>query len=176
MAEALPPKEVLSPEEMENVRVGYQVAVNLWWYFGDLVWAKHNAMLVVNSVVAAAIGIALTSGQSLVILTVGLSVIGLILCALWFQLVKRGLDYLSPYIASARELEEYLGDPVEIISRGNKFNAHEEVTYQIIGADGEPFTAQMSVWGRLLRTGPASYLVIAAFAVVYVLMLIQALQ
>jgi len=174
MTEASSLKKVSSPEEMENVRVGYQVAINFVWYLGEMVWAKYNAMLVVNSVVIAAIGIGLTSQQSLPILTVGLSVVGLILCILWFQLVKRGVDQLSSYMAAARELEdEYLANRVRVISRGNDFAAGKQVTYQI---GGKSKTIRMSSWGRLMRTQAASYLVIAVFAVVYALMLIQALR
>jgi len=166
--------EVPNSESMENARVGYQVALNFVWYLGDLVWAKYNAMLVVNGIIIAAIGIGLTGQQPLPILAVGLPVVGLILCALWFQLVRRGVDHMSSYMAAARELEdEYLSNQVRVLSRGNDFGAGKEVTYQI---GGKRSTIRMSVLGRLMRTGPASFLVIAVFAIVYVLMLIEALQ
>ena len=43
--------------EPEDLRLGYQSAIALWTYEGNLVWSKFNAMLVANSVVAAIIGL-----------------------------------------------------------------------------------------------------------------------
>jgi hypothetical protein len=176
MTEALSPKEALSPEEMENVRIGYQVAVNLWWYLGDLVWAKYNAMLVVNGIVAAAIGIGLTSQQPAPILTIGLSVVGLVLCVLWFQLVELGFGLFVPYIAAARELEEKYLDRVKVVSRGTEVVQGKSMNYEI-EKGGEPITlsVQLTDIARKAETQKTAKLVIAVFAAAYVIMLIQAL-
>jgi hypothetical protein len=174
MAQTPLPRETLSPDEMENIRVGYQVAVNLWIFFGELIWAKYNAMLVVNGIVAAAIGIVLTSTQPLApSIMVGLSIIGLILCTLWAQLLSRGRAYLDPYISAARELEDrYLGI-LSIIRRGNEFNAGKTVLYEI---DGKSVSVGMGFPANKVRTGQASYLIIAVFALMYALMLAMALR
>jgi hypothetical protein len=158
-------------EELENARAGYQVAVALWSHLGRLVWSEYNAMLVVNGIVVAAVGI--TVEGKLPFPTVGLSIVGLVLCALWFQLLRRGTQHYQPYVAAARELEDkYLGDHVTVISRGNRFAQHEEVTYEI---DGKPITLRMPWLGGLASTKVTDSLVIALFAVVYSVMLIQAL-
>ena len=131
-------------------------------------------VIIIAIVVIAAIGIGLTGQQPLPILSVGLPVVGLILCALWFQLVRRGVDNMSSYMAAAQELEdEYLNSQVRVLSRGHDFGAGKEVTYQI---GGKRSTIRMSVLGRQMQTGPASFLVIAVFAIVYVLMLIEAFR
>jgi hypothetical protein len=173
MSVAPTPDEAILPEEMESIRVGYQVATNLWWYLGDLVWAEYNAMLVVNSVVVAAIGIGLTSQQPLPLLTVGLPAIGLVLCALWAQLLARGTAHYLPYLAAARELEdEYLGNRVRVISRANEFNEGQKVVYRI---GGQPRTLRMSFWSRILPTRRTAYVVISVFSAMYVLLLVQSL-
>ena len=42
---------------LENARVGYTKAVDLWIYMGGEVWSRFNVMLVANSIVLAAVGI-----------------------------------------------------------------------------------------------------------------------
>jgi len=42
-----------SDQATENAKVGYQVAIELWIYEGELVWSKFNVMLVANSIVLA---------------------------------------------------------------------------------------------------------------------------
>ena len=35
-------------QQLENARVGYQVATSLWSYEVGLIWSKFNALLVAN--------------------------------------------------------------------------------------------------------------------------------
>src|SRR2546421_1733593 len=103
----------------ENARTGYQVAINLWSCECQANWSRSNVMLVANSILIAVLSLALINQRPLPLLVLYLSLLGLVLCATWFLLTKRGFNYLTYWVMSARELEElYLADPVKTLSRG----------------------------------------------------------
>ena len=155
----------------ENARVGYQAAVDLWTYEGEQSWARFNVMMVANSIVIAVIGVALTSQSPLPVLTVVLPIVGLVLCAVWFLIMKRSFDYQTYYVLSARELEEhYLADPVKTVSRGGSFADGKPVSVEI---NGNLRTLRMSRWSRIVRAQWASYIVVGVFVVVYIMTLLQ---
>jgi len=171
MSEAQPSIRDTDAIRTENARIGYQAAVDLWTYEGEQVWNRSNVMLVANSIVVAVIGLVITSQRPVPVLTVVLPITGLILCAVWFLLMKRGFDYSVYYVLSARELkEQYLADPVKTVSRGGDFASGKVVTLEIGGAS---ITRRMSIWSRLLRAERASYIVIIVFAVLYTATLFQ---
>ena len=152
----------------ENAKVGYQVAIELWTYEGELVWSKFNAMLVANSIVLALIGFTLNSNQLPQVLAVGMPVAGLLLCLAWFLLTKRGFDNYVYWILSARELEErHLAPIVRTVSRGAYLADGGKVE---IAVGGKSRKYQMGWFSRLLRAEWSAYLVIIVFAVMYVLL------
>ena len=102
---------------MENARVGYQVASNLWIYEGGTLWSKFNALLVANSVVLSALGLSMSAASPLRVFSIGMPVVGIILCVMWFLLTERSFRFYKYWIWSAREIEEqYLNVPLRIIS------------------------------------------------------------
>ena len=80
MAKAETPVAKVEPEKRETALVGYQVAVDLWTNEGQQEWAMFNGMLVVNSILIAVIGLAITAQEPLPWLALLLSVLGLSLC------------------------------------------------------------------------------------------------
>lgn len=153
-----------------DAQVGYQAAVSLWVSEGNLVWAKFNAFLVANSIVLAIFGLALGTAKVSHAFVIGLPVAGLILCLVWWAQTKRGFDYFTYWILSARELEETcLGEQVRTAARGGDFGAGRPVSLSIGGKTQE---IRMSRASRALKASIGAYLVIAVFAVLYVLMLV----
>ena len=57
MAQQQEPNDLSKQPDLDNARVGYQVAVSLWIHEGELIWSKFNALLVANSIILAAIGV-----------------------------------------------------------------------------------------------------------------------
>lgn len=165
-------EESSEQDRIENARVGYQAAVNLWTYEGQLIWARFSAMLLANSIVVAVIGIVISGDRALPVFSVGMPIAGLILCILWWLITKRGFDYYVYWIRSARELEEeFLKDPVKTVSRGGKLADDEEQESEpVIAGGSKPPT--MSWLGSRLRIQSASYLVIVVFMAVYVIVLL----
>lgn len=173
MSEDQQPTNDTNVAVQQNARVGYRAAVNLITYEGEGVWARFNVMLVANSIIMAVIGSALTSERVLPVLTVCLPIAGVLLCAWWFVLLKRGFDYRRYWILSARELEErYLANPVKTLSRGGVFaDDDEEPVSFIIGGETRPY--RMSRLGRI-RFTKWYWVIILMFAILYGLMLVQA--
>jgi len=156
--------------KIENARVGYQVATNLWIYEGETLWSKFNALLVANSIILGSIGISMTASSRLVVFSMGMPIIGIILCGLWFLLTKRSFEFYVYWIFSAREIEErYLKGSVQTISRGGKFADGEKVEITI---GGERKQRLMRGWGRLFRIKWTSYLIIGLFFVIYAVLFI----
>ncbi len=156
----------ISPYEIENARLGYQVASDLASFYGGAIWSMFNAMLVANSIVVAGTTFVLSSNSPLLLLKIILPIIGLLLCFTWFLLVKRAHEYSAYYTLSAREIEEhYLSDTVQTLSRGGAFGSGKTVTFKLGGTEEK---RQMSLWARLIRNEVVSYLIILMFVAVYV--------
>jgi hypothetical protein len=132
---------------LENARMGYEVAVTLWTYQGDLNWNRFNAMLTSNGVIVSVIGYLLASGNELTLFAVALPIVGLVVCALWALFAARGFVYHRYWGSRARELEEaYLGPAVRTVSKArslrkggevefkglSKLGGQKEVTYAVI--------------------------------------------
>jgi len=100
MDETQQPVDGLCLDLEENARIGYQAAVDLWIAEGEQIWARFNAMLVVNSIIVAVIGFALGGQRMLPVITVSLPIAGLVVCAVWYVLMKRDFEYQAyVYIA-----------------------------------------------------------------------------
>ncbi|MEK6657139.1 MAG: hypothetical protein AABY58_06820, partial [Nitrospirota bacterium] len=145
-------------QEPGNAEVGYQMAIALWTYEGGLVWSKYNAMLVANSIVLALIGLTLDKQNLTRAFTVGMPIVGLLLCIAWFLLTKRGFDNYGYWILSARELEEkHFAASVLTVSRGSSLANGSKVKLTV---DGRIRDYQMSWFSRLLKAEWISYLVL----------------
>lgn len=157
-------------QTVENARAGYQAAVNLWVYEGTNIWAKFSAMVYANTILLATLGLIITSSkvEELKTLRIALAFLGLSLCAAWSMLTNRSFKFYKYWIFSARELESRLS-PVQTISRGGTFADGEKVTFAIT----PPTDLTLSCVAKQARIETISYIVIAVFAIVYVLTLCQ---
>lgn len=151
-----------SVQDMETVRIDYQVAVDLLKSEEEGIWARSNVMLLANSIAVTAISLGLTSENKPPILTIGLPIFGLFLCIMWIFLIKRGFDYRKYFVLSARELEAHLPNSAIILSRGKIFADGKNVKFEI----PDEQTYQMSCLARLSSENIA-YLVIGAFIILY---------
>jgi len=165
----------LDDQVAEDARVAFVAAVDLWIYEGTLIWSKFNAMLVANSVVLATIGLTATGspgpkGESK-LFTAALAAAGLVLCALWMALNRRGYEYHRYWVLSARELEEqHLAPTSCTVSRGGTYADGDPVSMMINNRSNELRMSRMSRW---LRTGWNSYLIVATFALLYLLFMLR---
>jgi uncharacterized membrane protein (DUF485 family) len=159
---------------MEDVRCGYQSAVDFCIYEGGLIWARFNAMLVANTLIVTAIGFSLTGVTHLWLLSIVLMVVGMILCWMWFFFANRGYDRLHYWILSARELEQKLSNPaVKTLSRGAEFSAGRPVTFEL---EGKLQSLQMNRWSRSGSFPRVSLLTPKIFLLIYIAFFVEAVR
>ena len=151
---------------IENIRMGYQAATNLWIYEGTQIWSKFTAMVYANTIVILIIGvvIAYTGQKNLSVLHVFLCFLGLALCFLWYFLTKRSFSYYKYWIFSARELEEKL-QPVKTISRGANLSKKGGVSFEFETGTKE------NLQTRTLRIEWIVNIMILVFVVMYILLM-----
>jgi len=148
-------------ERLENARVGYQAALDLWNTQAQPASSRFNVMVVANSIILGTIGLAIAYSRSFpLFFTQGLSLVGIVLWLVWLHAHWRASQYNNYLALSARELENYLSDSVVTVSRGASFSEGNEVTLTI---DNERKRLRLSWLPRLARTESFSYFSIASF-------------
>jgi hypothetical protein len=139
---------------IENARVGYQVAVDLWTFQSGLNWGRFSAMLTANSIITAAIGLVLYSQPSVPLLKKGLPAVGICLCILWVVLMARGSRFHMYWKSQACKLEEtYLSDALSTVSGA------QSIRFGLLASPSQDCVI---------------YGVIAVFAIVYAIALVVA--
>lgn len=156
---------------LDNARVGYQVAIDLAMSYASVTWSIFNAMVVANSIILAGITFVYTSSQSFILLKFLLPIMGLLLCVVWLLQTMRAISYVTYYTLSAREIEEkYLSSEVKTISRGGALADRRTVEIEI---DGIQIKRRMKFLPRIVRGEWISYIIIIVVASVYIALLIQ---
>ena len=111
-------------EEKQDIRVGYQVAMNIDLHEEQQMWARSNAMLVANGLIVASLGLSVekTSFRGLPLLVV-VSVAGLLLCVIWCCLIARTAIKATIWVREANRLERGLHCDVRTIESGNAWTS-----------------------------------------------------
>jgi hypothetical protein len=167
------PVENVGPSEdrLENARVGYRAALDIWQAQTRLTSSRFNVMIVANSIILGAISLTIRGSRLMpAFFTRGLSLVGIVVSLAWLHAYRRASQDNSYFLWSARELESYLADPVVTISRGATFSEGNEVALTI---DGEKKKLRLGWLARIARTESFSYFVIAVFMLLYVALLFR---
>jgi hypothetical protein len=160
--------------ELENARLAYRAALDMWYYYGDVLWQKHSAMIVANSVLIGAIAIRWDSESPWpTLIDKALPLLGILLCIAAVLIIERGRAFHVYGILAARELEQkHLSDTVDVLVRGARLAAGAEIIFDL----GEEHTHhRLNRAARFLRTRWLSYVPLVVFAVVYMVALAAAL-
>ena len=147
--------------EKEDVRLGYQMAITMWNYYGQVLWSKYNAMLVANSIVLACISF--IDSQLFKIL---LAIAGVLLCFAWNMIHARGNAYHNYFFWSAREIGEncFPNETKFHAQRGQSFSQGAEVTFKLADCCR---VRRMNLSARLFSTEQISRGVIWIFGLIY---------
>lgn len=160
-----------SEDRLENARVGYRAALDIWKAQTQLTSSRFNAMIVANSIILGVISLTIRGKHLLpAFFTQGLSLVGIVVSLAWLHAFSCASQHNSYFLWSARELENYLADPVVTISRGAMFSEGNEVTLTI---DGEKKKLRLSWLARIARTESFSYFAIAVFMLLYIALLFR---
>jgi hypothetical protein len=177
-ADPLPEPVLRSSEEdeaqLENARVGYQAAVSLMTFEGNLVWTRYGLMVLVHTIILTAIGLTSGTSQPARTITLGcLSLVGLVLCVVWWLVNDIGFRYFFYWLFSARELEEQYLRPARTLSRGIPLTQGEAATVVLGGKEH-----QLPVWRKdrfnVVRASKAVIVLIGLLYVAFAAMLMLA--
>lgn len=123
-------------DNLQNARIGYQVAVNLWEILNQAHWARFSSMVVANSIIIGMIGLILTTKSNNIVLipifAVFMSIIGIFLTILWYRLMSKDFKDMDYYIACARVLEDEYLYPAETVLKHtpeNGKNEYKDISY-----------------------------------------------
>lgn len=153
--------------ELQNARIGYHIATNLSNTEVQMLWSKFNALLVANSIILYT---ADKMKDNTTLFSRIIPLFGIILCILWFALLKRSWHQHTYFIKAAREIEEtFLSDSVTTLSRGDKVSEGDEVKFRFKERD-EPF--RIPFLGSL-KVKNLSYIIVGIFFFLYIVLLID---
>ena len=168
-----PMNDTVGRNDIENARIAYQVASNLWSSGATEFWSKFNALLLANSIVIGSTVISLTASKPFLKFPIYLSIAGIMLCILWFLLTTRSFEIMKYWIYSTREIEEKFQSAFpKTVSRGADFTDGKRVSITI---SGHPNLLRMCFFGRLLRIQWVSYLAILPFLGIHILIIVISL-
>jgi hypothetical protein len=160
----------LGLREIENARVGYQVAAHLRTSRAAELWSQFGVFMTANSILLAAATLIAGSGQVALVLTKGIPAVGLILCCLWLVLHARGVSYIRYYLLSARELEErFLSDQVKTLSRGSQYATGRNTELTL---NGSSRVIRIDFLGRILPVRWIAHAIVLLFMLMYLALLI----
>jgi len=148
----------------EKAKLGYQMAIEMITYEGQLIWRSFASMVTANSLIIALAGFGLKvfpgmAGQKLV------PCFGIAICVCWFLVISRQYGTYGYWFAWARALEsEYLSPVVRTISVGAEFARGSAVT---VGTR----KLRQNLLGRLFKVQWLTYVVILTFLLLYALLL-----
>jgi len=131
----------------ENVRIGYQKALDLWICQTGVVENRVNSLILSNSVFAGAIILLFTTQHQSLLLAFFPCLIGISMNIVWYAYMTRGFDRAEYYVYCARELEErHLSDQVALVGNGGDRHADGDPVSVFI--DGRWRDIQIRRWGR----------------------------
>src|SRR4051794_9123440 len=97
--ESASPSPQAEQVERDNARIGYQTAISLAIFEGNLVWSRYGSMLLIHTIILSAVGITSNAAQPAKgMIWVGLSLIGLALCLPWWIVNNVGFRHFFAWM------------------------------------------------------------------------------
>jgi hypothetical protein len=155
--------------ERDNARIGYQAAISLATFEGNIVWSRYGSMLLIHTIMLSAVGLASNAAQpAKSVISIGLSLVGLLLCVGWWVINDVGFRYFFAWMFSARELEERYLAPARVVKPAFPIDGEADACVVVAGKTLPLHIAQRD----RRRVAGWSKLIIGVFGVVYVALLI----
>jgi hypothetical protein len=152
----------------DNIRVGYQMAIQLWTSESNVIWAKFGGMATAHTILLGTIGLGLTASSPMKFVPALLSCVGVVICLAWAAITRRSFNYLNYCIRYARSLERDGLSPVSLVQSGRHAAKGRELASPSIRFRGRcPPTPKVEVM---------VYWVVAAFIVAYGATFIQSVM
>ncbi len=148
----------------EKAKLGYQMAIRMIMYEGQLIWKALALMVIINSLIFGIVVVLAqtypgVSGRKFI------PWLGILLCSCWFLVMQRLFGLYRYWFASARDLEStYLSPVVVTVSRGAAFARGDAVR---VGVNDE----KLNSFGRRFKVQWLMYVVIGIFTFLHCLFL-----
>jgi hypothetical protein len=124
-------KIINNHDDREDIRIGYQVAIQMWSAECSNYWSSISAFIQVSLSLIGASFLPKFVGlkeQTASLVGLILSFIGFTASIIWLIFNRRFEKILNYWILSARELEEKMSKHVSAIQRGRRFSEGKKVT------------------------------------------------
>ncbi len=156
--------------ETENIRTMFQAAIDLSISNAQGVWEIHNVMLLANTILIGTSTLLLNNNTTPKIISLLISVVGLVIVFLWFVQARRARKYADYYILSAREIEEkYFESHLNMLERGGRFSDGKRIEFIFKTQKKAVMLNKVDEYGRIITS---SYVIELVFASFYVCLLI----
>jgi hypothetical protein len=95
-------------KKKDDIKIEYSGLLSLITYEGQLIWSVFSKLLAVNSFLIAFNVAIIKLFGNYIFIAIGISVLGLIICGIWFNMTKRMFSYYDFRFACLRECEKQL--------------------------------------------------------------------
>jgi hypothetical protein len=151
---------------LNDYKAGYDNAVKMISYEGQLIWSVFRSMVSVNAFITAFNLAFIKFFDHLTWLILLPSICGLFLCICWILLTNRMFSYYKYWFLAAREFEKNLFDPkLQFLNIGQAYSNGNEVNL------GET-RISMPGLSRLIRNKHIIHFIIAIIGIIYLTILI----
>ncbi|RJQ31365.1 MAG: hypothetical protein C4562_06240 [Actinobacteria bacterium] len=157
-------KQKQADEEVINLRVAYQKAIDLWIFEGELIWNRFNFIIAANGALIVAAGV---STQAIIYIFI--SLLGATLAILGIFLSSRSYVYHDYFLFSARDFEEKLG--LDFLIRGREDNLFDKEKEEFTGFNSttqKDLRIPISWWSRSVKARKVAGAVNVAFLIGFI--------
>ena len=152
----------------DKIRTGYQAAIALIAYEGQVIWRAFATLLSANTAFTAIAGASLKLFPSLTYASRILAALGLLICVAWFLVLRRQFCYYRYWFAWARHFEKNgLGPEVRITTIGKTYGEGGTIDED----SSLPSLPQFGWTARVFRVEWLMTLIIVVFIVLYLIVL-----
>jgi len=147
-------------EQAENIRVGYQAALDVANCENKLIWSEFNNLILINSIVVSA---TILSNLDYIFVKIIFHALGILISLLLYFAIRRGFKYLDFYKRNARLFEKDLS-PLKMISEGKNLAEGMEYT---VGEEKFPCNKWLNIKARCVISLIILLLVLVHFLCIF---------
>jgi hypothetical protein len=165
------PKTTADATTLEIAKLGYETAIQLWAAENENRQSEYNAMLVVNSLILAAIGFSYQTTNFYPPVKYLLPIAGIVICLAWYMSGKRTIEKAICWIYCAREIEgKFFNGVFQHLYNGHLFSKGQAVEFFL---KDKIRNRRMKFWGRLMKNQLLLNSIIFIFALMYIVVVLE---
>jgi len=152
----------------DKVRLGYQSAMGLIAYEGQIIWRAFTALIAANTGLAVIAGAGIKVFPNFLFATRILSVAGIIVCLAWILTLRRQFRYYKYWYAWVRHFEvKFLSPEVKMSTVGKAYGEGGSIESD----ENTPVLERFPFFARLARVEWLMIIVVVVYILIYILIL-----